>query len=491
MAKGSLTGITTSQTFQNWFDKTNELVTLFQSDTLTASGGSGDITTGNATLAGTFTGSNIIVAAAGKLETDEIATTTPGAAVDFTSAILVTGTSAVCATMSYGSGGGLIRYSDGSVNWDAGLVDSTYQINTGSGGQFSLTSTGNLALAGGITSVGDITSTGTISADTIDATNITGLTFDTSTVAEADDATYSSETQYFSRARAQAAFVEGEGVTFAASANNTVSISANYTEIATGISLSNYALSSALGSYLLSATAASTYYKEDSALSARSYFVKSDGAGFSSTADMVAYEFCPRGAYADTNNYFRMYGSGSAGTPTMNFGIVQSGATSRKMYIAANLTITCDTYAIGDIKVYANGSTETITLDASSGNINATGSITADGDITAYNSASDIRLKDNIQIIPDALDKVSRINGYTFNYKNKPNEPQTGLIAQEVEKILPGLVYDYDENEETGEVYKAIRYGNTIGLLVEAIKELTEKVNKLEENCSCKGGQNS
>jgi hypothetical protein len=102
------------------------------------------------------------------------------------------------------------------------------------------------------------------------------------------------------------------------------------------------------------------------------------------------------------------------------------------------------------------------------------GSIYADGDVTAFTDASDIRLKENIDVIPNALDKVSTLQGITFNYKDKPEIRTTGLIAQELEKVLPEAVY------ETPDEMKAIRYGNVVGLLVEAIKELKQEIEELK-----------
>jgi putative yapH protein len=90
--------------------------------------------------------------------------------------------------------------------------------------------------------------------------------------------------------------------------------------------------------------------------------------------------------------------------------------------------------------------------------------IISSGDITAF---SDIRLKTNIEKIENALDKVCQLSGYTYDMNDKR---RTGVIAQEVEKVLPEVV----QNREDG--YKTIAYGNMIGLLIEAIKELKEEI---------------
>ena len=97
----------------------------------------------------------------------------------------------------------------------------------------------------------------------------------------------------------------------------------------------------------------------------------------------------------------------------------------------------------------------------------ANGYVTFAGDVTAF---SDERLKSNICTIDNALDKVSAMRGVYFD---KDGKKSTGVIAQEMEKVLPEVVYD---NE-----YKSVAYGNIVGVLIEAIKELQEKVAKLEK----------
>ena len=84
---------------------------------------------------------------------------------------------------------------------------------------------------------------------------------------------------------------------------------------------------------------------------------------------------------------------------------------------------------------------------------------------------SDINLKKNIEVIENPLDKINKLRGVYFNYKNNDERRQIGMIAQEVEKIIPEVVYM--TNEET----KAIAYNNLIGLLIEGIKELSNKIN--------------
>ena len=98
-------------------------------------------------------------------------------------------------------------------------------------------------------------------------------------------------------------------------------------------------------------------------------------------------------------------------------------------------------------------------------------SITATGDITAF---SDARLKKNVKIIENALEKVQDLNGYTFERTDMDVGRQTGVIAQEVMRVLPEAVSVTDEGKYT------VAYGNMVGLLIESIKELNSQVTTLK-----------
>jgi hypothetical protein len=94
------------------------------------------------------------------------------------------------------------------------------------------------------------------------------------------------------------------------------------------------------------------------------------------------------------------------------------------------------------------------------------GSIYASGDVIMF---SDERKKTNIEVIPNALEKVLQLRGVTFEKMDDGNRRHSGIIAQEVEKVLPEVVYIAEDG------MKSVAYGNMIGLLIEAIKELSEK----------------
>ena len=93
------------------------------------------------------------------------------------------------------------------------------------------------------------------------------------------------------------------------------------------------------------------------------------------------------------------------------------------------------------------------------------------GTVTASHSFSDERLKENITVIPNALDKIKTLRGITFTRKSDGSSG-TGLIAQELEKVLPDAVYETKTMSDDDDTeYKAITYEVTVGLLVEGIKE--------------------
>ena len=111
-------------------------------------------------------------------------------------------------------------------------------------------------------------------------------------------------------------------------------------------------------------------------------------------------------------------------------------------------------------------------------NLSSTGSGTFNGNVTAYGSASDIRLKENIERIANPIEKVKQLDGITFDYK-KDGSRSTGLIAQQLLKVLPEVVYE-TEDLHTGDSHYAVRYGQVVGLLVEAIKNQQDQIELLK-----------
>jgi hypothetical protein len=105
------------------------------------------------------------------------------------------------------------------------------------------------------------------------------------------------------------------------------------------------------------------------------------------------------------------------------------------------------------------------------------GSLNVTGDITAY-STSDERLKDNIQLISNPIEKVQQLRGVEFDWNDKSmfkaGKHDYGVIAQDVEKVLPELV------KETHTGYLGVDYDKMIGLLIEVVKEQEKRIKELE-----------
>lgn len=383
MAKPLITAVTTDQTFQNWLNKTNELVGIMQNNVMTASG-PGDTTNGDATLIGDFTSTNLV--ATNSVSTDVIASRTGGGVVTFQSPIGITSSSQIVATYTFASGP-QTRYSTGSVAWDVGIESASpgnFIIDTGvAPAKFSLSPAGtlsvpNIIVTEDISVTQNINVTGDISGGTITGASFVG---------------------------------DGSGLT-------NVSTVANINDL-TDVTISSPSAGQVLkydGSKWVNGT-------DDTA----------GGAGLN--ADTLDSLNSTQFLRSDTDDTF-------TGTLTVSGNINQTG----------NLTVT--------------------------GQVRATGNV-----ITNY-SASDRALKENVQIINNALDKVTQVNGYTFNYIDSPEESVTGVIAQEIEKVLPQVVFDHERNNGT---YKAVRYDGIIPLLLEAIKELKDKVDDLENRLQSDG----
>ena len=119
------------------------------------------------------------------------------------------------------------------------------------------------------------------------------------------------------------------------------------------------------------------------------------------------------------------------------------------------------------------------------------GDFHADGNVVAYStSISDERFKDDVQPITGALDKVDALQGVTFTWNAGSREGQRdyGLIAQEVEKVLPEVVHESamplmtDDDNDT--LYKTIDYDKLVSVLINAVSELRAEVEALKNGAS-------
>ena len=126
------------------------------------------------------------------------------------------------------------------------------------------------------------------------------------------------------------------------------------------------------------------------------------------------------------------------------------------------------------IDLYINGSNEF--------RFEADGDFHADGDVIAYSTTtpSDERLKENVKVIENPLEKLDQLRGVTFDWIDREDKRSGGIIAQELEKVMPELVREVDslKNEDS---FKAVDYNGLIGLLIEAVKELNDKCNNCKK----------
>lgn len=385
MSKPSIQNITTTQTFQNWFDKTNEMVDIMRDSALTASG-TGDITVGDAVLQGEFTANTVIVF--NDLLTDFVETRTPGATLNFSSPVKITpALSAIAATFAYGASGAKTRYTDNITAWDIGYDSSAaanFQMVQGGVTAFSLSPAGVLTVPSIVTST-DVEIGTDLRIDGLLTSNT--ATFVAASGNFSGDFSGDFVGDVYAPGGTTKVFENGNGTnipaTFTGNVNGTVSSLTNHktTNLTEGTKL-----------YFTTARA-------------RDSLTGSTGVTYSKTTGEIA--------------------------------IGQSVGTNADVVFKT---------------------------------------VTATGNITAFGSVSDRTMKENITPIENALDKVSQLGGYNFNYIGD-DTPMTGVMAQELLEVLPGAVYKTIDPKTNKEVF-AVRHGNVIGLLIEAIKELQEKVGK-------------
>lgn len=111
------------------------------------------------------------------------------------------------------------------------------------------------------------------------------------------------------------------------------------------------------------------------------------------------------------------------------------------------------------------------------------GDLHVDGDVIAFSTTvSDARLKDDVETIENATDKVKQLRGveYTWNKGSRKGQREIGVIAQEVEAVVPEVVHDKKLPLVDDETYKTVDYEKLVALLIESNKELAARVETLE-----------
>jgi hypothetical protein len=164
---------------------------------------------------------------------------------------------------------------------------------------------------------------------------------------------------------------------------------------------------------------------------------------------------------------------GTSATFTGNITVSSGNSTGGGIILADDGDIVdlndsfCSMRFSGGVRIFSanRGGSAVITL--SNG-----GSITASGDITAF---SDERVKENINTIENALDKVKALRGVTYNRTDKSDKSEKiGVIAQEIQEVLPQVVHEQEDG------MLGVSYGNIVALLIEAIKEQQKQIDELK-----------
>jgi hypothetical protein len=165
--------------------------------------------------------------------------------------------------------------------------------------------------------------------------------------------------------------------------------------------------------------------------------------------------------------------SANGSTGTSGFVLTSKGGTSNAVWAAvpaSSITVTTAGTGTRPIAQLANASGTTSTIYANN-SLYANGGILYGTELVA---SSDMNLKEDILTIQDGLDTICGMRGVSFTFKDTKTK-SVGLIAQEVEELIPEVV---STNDVTG--MKHVNYGAIVGVLIEAIKELKQEINELK-----------
>ncbi len=178
------------------------------------------------------------------------------------------------------------------------------------------------------------------------------------------------------------------------------------------------------------------------------------------------------GSAVDASCIFKVNGG-------IRVGQIASDAIGASGNISSSGFISASSYVNGS-SISTNGATRISSGGAFTGaSLNVSGAITAGGDITAF-ASSDKRLKDNLTCITDSNNIINGLNNYCFDWNGKSERegPGIGVIAQDVQKVLPNAVCERDNG------YLAVDYNQFIPVLLQRVKELSAEVEDLKAKIS-------
>jgi len=200
-------------------------------------------------------------------------------------------------------------------------------------------------------------------------------------------------------------------------------------------------------------------------------------------------------ASATNSNFYPTFVAGISGSQLVYVDSDLSYNPSTNILNVSKINLTNILSGSTTICTYSTSGEQVTSFGVGTAPSGTTGEIRATNNITAF--YSDERLKENIKPIPSALSKLLQLRGVTFNsnklaekYGYIDKKEQVGVIAQDVEKVLPQIVVpapfdiaqDEDGNEysKSGENYKTVQYDKLVPLLIEAIKEQQETIINLQ-----------
>jgi hypothetical protein len=462
MAKPGITNLQTSQTFQNWFDKTNDVIDILKTEIVTATP-AGDTTTGDAILIGDFTATNF--EATGTISSDTFAAANTAANITFAQPGEFSSGQKVTAIFAYGASGGQARFTNNVFNWDIGLdnnTDANFVIKTSTTTPFKLSPNGKLTLT-------DLEVTGNTTL------GASGSVVDI----------------------AHGAFKAGDNIVFTGpDANNQIEISAGQSYDGTGLDIvvprqvshqgdadtrirfDHMSESGARNGQTIfenNGHVMMYIHGEERSTDRRVDFILKDDLSGTPTVAGASFYQATNGLGTDSGKTsFNVEGTITSG---LNTTVNEDGTIGNKLRVRNGANIELENTS-DNVKITLEGNTGNIDIDGTfnASSVTATGNIQAGGDLITL---SDKRVKENIKDLSDSLDKVNQMRGVSYN-KIGDIEEKIGFIAQELEAILPQVI------AEDSDKYKNVAYGNIVPVLVEAIKELSTKIEKLEKNsCKC------
>ena len=180
-----------------------------------------------------------------------------------------------------------------------------------------------------------------------------------------------------------------------------------------------------------------------------------------------------QGTNAPDTGQAYFYNPSNSANQDASVGVRLAGSTARNAYYSL------DVAGVAGYSWGITGASQNLTFspswDFSAATIftmDRSGNFTASASVAAN---SDRRIKTDIEVIPDALDKLKKISGYTFNRTDINVPRQVGVIAQEIQEVLPEAVHEDDKG------ILSVAYGNLTALLIEALKEEVAKREELEK----------